>query len=358
MTDKQSGSAFSETGNSLDFSVLPLDNAATLLQKLGKSLLLDILQGILKDPAGLLSVQDLQILIRPGQFERLNILPISRVLNDKTVSIKQLIKKTWSGKLSFLEMFKQLSVQIMLLLKQTWSGFLKSQSRLLIDVFTRDLQFKGLLFQAMTGNMTSRDLGYRLWQRIDLYFGGISPNFLPDDFWHMVGQIAWQDIFFQKTAAYKIRNYFRDRVVFTLGDKAVTVLSPNTFWILIALARRTEPLHNNPQVNKELYIEAMKQVLAIVEHHVQQAEKWAGFWDQWVIWKALQCRPAGIKNFKSQLRTAIADLPIFEYMGSASLEQEKSGTEVEKNEHPLVMADPAWKKDIPDWFGMLMKLET
>ncbi|MCP4111362.1 MAG: hypothetical protein GY749_38505 [Desulfobacteraceae bacterium] len=348
MKDKQPES---EINNSLDFSVLPFDNAVSLLQKLGKSLLLDILrEDSLKYPPDLFSMQDLQLLIRPRQFNWLNLSSVRRMLTNKASSVKQLIKKNWSGKLSFKEIFKQLAV----LLKQAWSGFFKGLSWFLEDIFIRDLKFEGLLFQAMTGNLASGDIGYRLWRRIDLYFGGTSPNFLPDDFWYMVGQIAWQDICFRKTVAHTTRNYFRDRVIFTPDDKTVTILSPNTFWVLIVLAGK-KPLHKKPwpvPVNRKIYMKAMKHVLSIAEFHVQKAEKWAGFWDQWIIWKALQHQPASIYNFNGQLRAAIADLPIFEYMGSACLYK----NEAKENEQRLILADPTWRKEIPDWFDMYMKL--
>lgn len=331
----------------LDFSVLPFDETAAHLGNLGETLLADLLYG----HTTLVSLSDLRKISPPGtEFK-------TKTANrERPVEKSEDPVKFDAGQSSFQRLVAEASKR-----GKRAIGHAEKLFRPLKAVFDSDARFENIAFKAMTGGFSEDEFAGTIKKHMtDDCFGGLSPDFVPTGFLRIAGEKAWRDLRFQRDASVAVRKYFKEKILFTLDDETYPSISPNTYWILIALAKAETPeiRRRDHCVTRSDYAEWLGDIGSIVEYHETVArigktveyltihpEGWAGFWDQWAIWKAKRLRPDAFKALGKRLRPALLELPFFEYMGAGPAPAQKTG-----KHPPIMLTEMAWEKDIPKWF--------
>jgi hypothetical protein len=146
--------------------------------------------------------------------------------------------------------------------------------------------------------------------RIALALGGTKGSILPDELWPAAAEAAWCDPGFQLAAALKIMDWLRHTRLMVPYDPPEPRLSPNTFQVLIALAK-IKPIKTryffskkeraNVRVQRRFQEEANSRIMV---------NEWADFWDQWVIRLASQRWPSGFRQLDTRLCKALLALPL------------------------------------------------
>jgi hypothetical protein len=148
--------------------------------------------------------------------------------------------------------------------------------------------------------------------RLALALGGTAGGILPDELWPAAAGAAWCDPNFQFSAALKLINWLRNTRLMVPFDHPEPRLSPNTFWVLIALTQ-IKPL-------KAGYFFSRKERASVrVQRRFQEeanlrimVNEWAGFWDQWLIRLACQRWPSGFRQMDTRLCKALLALPLLD----------------------------------------------
>lgn len=166
--------------------------------------------------------------------------------------------------------------------------------------------------------LINRELGLLSFRGYDL---------LPDLYWPLAANAAWQDGEFQIRVGYAAWNYLRHTEILTQNESSIPSLSTNTFWALLLM------LEPEPQANT-VKVPVMKQrsqgesqlpgtfsptwvgreagalrTAALIQ---ASAPGWAEFWDQWLIAQAIrawQPSPSGdvIELFQGLLHLSVVN---------------------------------------------------
>jgi hypothetical protein len=186
---------------------------------------------------------------------------------------------------------------------------------------------------------------------------------VPFPYWPFVAQSAWEDLTFQFELGLTIRRKMREQVWLEVNEAHCPTFSLNTFWALIlllphpqgGLIRRFLPaLNTSPQGCRAFLwglFRRRKTTLPVEDYSVkwlagmadslredalrQVAQPgWAGFWDQWLICKALQIwKPWPEKKLE----------PFFHALLLLPLVQEKLQSQVEEyRQQGILKTAPPW----------------
>jgi hypothetical protein len=155
--------------------------------------------------------------------------------------------------------------------------------------------------------------------RIALALGGTIGGGLPDDLWQIAAQWAWNDPAFKLSISLKIHEWLRNMRLLVPYEPPTISFSPNSFWLLISLAR-IKPMRlsqwfskkerTRVRLGRRLQEEAKAQTMK---------NQWACFWDQWLIQTATQRWPKGFKQLDSRLCKALVALPLLKISSGSSL---------------------------------------
>lgn len=200
----------------------------------------------------------------------------------------------------------------------------------------------------------------RLARQISYDMGGVLPHHLPTRFWNMAGLHAWSDLKLQRWINEQLLARFRDTMLFNLGEFPAVLISPHTFWGLIAMSDTHRPLrwnlsrviHSTRRLIRRFTETGLKhkERTAIARRLVAQARPrvmqrgWAKFWDQWLLVKALDewARP-GV-GLDDVLENQLMSLPVYRMMMDVRRRGSKG---------PPLISAPDWKGDMPGWFERL-----
>lgn len=204
--------------------------------------------------------------------------------------------------------------------------------------------------------------------------GVLTENRLPPDFWHLISYRAWCDPTFKRTVSDLIETELRQRTFFALGEFKTMILSPHTFWLLIALTDIYLPAEL-PEEKKgwlrrlwekfqRLLLKGYRFRVATVirpeKSHIVRAirllrsegEKhglstsWATVWDQWILleaWKRWQSQECS-----QELKQTMYSLPLNKYDYQLP-EFEQDSSKKPKTE-AVSIAKSNWEDDVPTWF--------
>lgn len=203
--------------------------------------------------------------------------------------------------------------------------------------------------------------------RLERALGTVSAEAMPDDLWALLAESAWGDLTFQHALASQFRAYLRQTVLFTQRDKALVLLSPNTFWVLLALA--ANPMRFSLEYfTRDYWWQrwAAQRLQQAAAHQIVSTEGWADFWDQWVIWQGMALCPDAVVRLNPLLYNALTALPIFQWTApptsrpalrdqsdavdeSADIVALIAGSKPVSGSTPI-LSTPTWQAAIPAWF--------
>jgi hypothetical protein len=176
-----------------------------------------------------------------------------------------------------------------------------------------------LVTKSINGKISARQWQIAVCNRIALALGGTRGDILPDDLWAAAAEAAWCSEDFQLSAAMTINDWLRRMRLLVPYEPPIVILSPITYWVLIALAQ-VKPLkfHHwfskkrraNIRVNRRFQKEAQWQMIK---------NEWAGFWDQWIIQLASQRWPSAFSQLENRLCKALTGLPLLKTTEAAAL---------------------------------------
>lgn len=204
--------------------------------------------------------------------------------------------------------------------------------------------------------------------------GIFTENQLPPDFWHLISYRAWCDPNFKRTVSDLIETELRQRTFFALHEFQTMILSPHTFWLLIALTDiylPAEPPEGKKGWLRRLWEKFQRFLLKGYRFRVatmirpekshivraisllrSEGEKqglknhWATIWDQWILleaWKRWQSQECS-----QELKQTMYSLPLNKY-GYQLPESEQDLSKKPKTE-AVAIAKSNWEDDMPTWF--------
>ena len=164
------------------------------------------------------------------------------------------------------------------------------------------------LRRAVDGFYRSDGWRLRIREMLTMGTGGAQGQIIPNDFWPLVGHMAWNDLNFKRWAQSRISQHLSQNPRFA-GQNPTITLTPQTFWSLIALcdAKSASLLKADSRRRFRLANRLIEEArLQTVSHH------WAGFWDQWLLDRAIASWPEAVNNPKDPLIRVFRKLPIIE----------------------------------------------
>jgi len=167
------------------------------------------------------------------------------------------------------------------------------------------------------------------------------PQFLPEDFWQLAGDLAWQDLQFQYEAGRRVARFLRTQVVFNQGEIPRPLFSARVFWALLVLARP-----QRRRWGKKRKIAVAMTRLAREGRRLIAAGGWAGFWDQWLICEYLRGHPQAISGHDAVFEAALRALPL---LTEARLELTLEGNWSQAPHQQGLMAAANWREQMPSW---------
>jgi len=151
------------------------------------------------------------------------------------------------------------------------------------------------------------NIGYN--NRLSIALGGTKGNILPDDFWFFVSQVAWCEPQFQLSAGVRVLKWLRKSRFLAPVEIPGFYVSPNIFWVLIALTEM-KPLTFRYWISKrERNRVRLERILKENAHNLVCVDNWAGFWDQWIIDLASQIWPSGFCFLDRKMLNALLEIP-------------------------------------------------
>ena len=176
-----------------------------------------------------------------------------------------------------------------------------------------------LVTKSINGKITAQQWQIAVCNRIALALGGTRGDILPDDLWETAAEAAWCSEDFQLSIAMKINDWLRIMRLLVPYEPPIAILSPITFWVLIALAQ-VKPLKFYHWFSKK------KRAGLLVSRRFQKEaqwqmikNEWAGFWDQWIIQLASQRWPSAFSQLEDRLCKALTGLPLLKTTAAAAL---------------------------------------
>jgi hypothetical protein len=176
-----------------------------------------------------------------------------------------------------------------------------------------------LVTKSINGKISARQWQIAVCNRFALALGGTRGDILPDDLWSTAAEAAWCSEDFQLSVAMKINDWLRRMRLLVPYELPIVILSPITFWVLIALAK-VKPLkfHHWFSKNKRAGIRVNRRFQKEAQWQMIKNE-WAGFWDQWIIQLASQRWPPAFSQLENRLCKALMGLPLLKTTATAAL---------------------------------------
>ena len=198
-----------------------------------------------------------------------------------------------------------------------------------------------LVRHAATGKLSAGVRRHLLTGELIRHIQGPVGGALPEDFWRLAGELAWQDMQFQFNVSRKITRVLRKKVVFNIGEIPRVTLSPRVFWTLLVLAKPPRS-----RFGKRKKIALAMAILAGEGRRQIVAGGWATFWDQWLICEYMRHFPQTILGHDALLESAIRVLPL---MAEASVELPFAGNWGAANRQTGMIAAATWREGMPSW---------
>lgn len=196
---------------------------------------------------------------------------------------------------------------------------------------------------------------------------------LTPELWRLAGEAAWIGPDFQLPINRNLDRRLRSEILLEGGRPPQIFISPQALWALVALAAG-QPLNRAARKSMALPLRRLREPLGELAAQQALRAEWAGFWDQWLLTRAL---PLVRKRFPSRdtpLLAALKKLPLREALGSKALPVPSlpprflpkrmwwyarygvaaTGARLAslgKQPKQLSgnMADPNWQQDLPVW---------
>jgi hypothetical protein len=329
---------------------------------------LHIFTGIMGINFNALPVKEMILLLR-----RLGMYLLEELLGEQGVAGKELSEEPqpelW--KLLTYREIKTLAQAQVWKVKWNWkTGLIPANMR---DDLRRAL--KKLIPKTIDGKIKSRQWEVGICNRLALALGGTAGNILPDELWLAAAGAAWCDPNFQFSVAMKLINWLRNTRLMVPYEHPEPRLSPNTFWVLIALTQ-IKPLEAgyffSPKERAAVRVQRRFQEEANLRIMVNE---WAGFWDQWVIRLASQRWPSGFRQMDTRLCKALLALPLLDTTAMPKLCRSKTSlmlsirlfiekwfakidgirrlrrsTQSRRRQALLNLTAPGWENHMPDFF--------
>jgi len=176
-----------------------------------------------------------------------------------------------------------------------------------------------LVTKSINGKITAQQWQIAVCNRIALALGGTRGDILPDDLWATAAEAAWCSEDFQLSIAMKINDWLRIMRLLVPYEPPIVILSPITYWVLIALAQ-VKPLKFYHWFSKK-----KRAGLRVSRRFQKEAQwqmiknEWAGFWDQWIIQLASQRWPSAFSQLEDRLCKALTGLPLLKTTAATAL---------------------------------------
>lgn len=181
---------------------------------------------------------------------------------------------------------------------------------------------KKIITKSINGKITAPQWEIALCNRIALAQGGTKGDVLPEDLWPAAAEAAWCNADFQLSVAIKINDWLRRIRLLVPYELPIAILSPTTFWVLIALAK-IKPLKFPDWFTKK------RAGIRVSRRFQQEAQwqmirnEWAGFWDQWIIQLCSQRWPTAFTQLENRLCKALMGLPLLRTNSASTLCKKK-----------------------------------
>lgn len=162
--------------------------------------------------------------------------------------------------------------------------------------------------KAWAGNLTSSQWRTRVRDRLAQAFGGGACQILPDAFWPLVAQMAWNDLSFREEILQASYESLKHELPLMSGTPHQLTLNPGCFWTLILLTSDQTPF--------SAFLSGHRERVGVVSALRRAAASqlitagWAGFWDQWLIQRALKNWPQAVDELDRVSRRILAGLPL------------------------------------------------
>jgi hypothetical protein len=201
-----------------------------------------------------------------------------------------------------------------------------------------------------------------LFNRLERTLEAVSSQHIPADLWPLLAERAWHDLSFQHEMATWLQTHLRQTVIFTERDKILALLSPNTFWVLLALTPIPTALSRTWFTRAYWQTRwAAQRLQRMAAQQVLAAEQWANFWDQWVLLAAKTACPDAVEQCNPALYKALISLPIFQFTAApapqqaqdaptAMLDETQAASKGQVSAPIPTWSTPAWQTAMPYWF--------
>lgn len=196
---------------------------------------------------------------------------------------------------------------------------------------------------------------------------------LTPEMWCLAGEAAWIGPDFQLPINRSLDQRLRSEVLLDGGRPVKVFISPQAVWALIALAA-AQPQSRKQRRAMDPLLRRLRKPLGRIAADQAMRAAWAGFWDQWLLIRALPLVHRRFPLADSPLLKALKELPLREAVGSKALPKVPIPprflikrlwwlarfwsfaliTEIrhfgKKHRHvPEGLADPEWQDHLPVW---------
>jgi len=163
---------------------------------------------------------------------------------------------------------------------------------------------------AWSGSLSAEQWRLRTRDRLAYALGASPFHILPDAFWPLATHMAWEDPMFCHQYAGLVVGILKKEPPLINGLVPHISFSPITFQVLILLAANKQPFSISLSGQRALVriTNRLRQGSAMMVSENQ----WAGFWDQWLIVRALRYWPEGAEELAPSLRRILARLPLLD----------------------------------------------
>ena len=213
---------------------------------------------------------------------------------------------------------------------------------------------------AIQGNVPMTIWSTQILNEIKYKLGLHPDNRIPANFWELIGERAWNDIRFGYTISHLIETELRQRTLLAIGEFDTICLSPQTFWLLLVLAKPYKASMQTPnsrgnliqrlqglfqrvflQTEREKVVKKLQQ-----EGEIQGLTPgWATLWDQWILLEALA--QWGDEACSNRLKQTLRNLPLMSYQPT---QPDPIHLGEEQQTSLIRISDPNWEEFMPRWF--------
>ena len=215
-----------------------------------------------------------------------------------------------------------------------------------------EVEFRWLVEQSKTGKLSPKARRLLLEKEVT---AGLKGRFLlPEPMWDLLAEAVFNHPNLKSTVVQGVQAFFREKVVFDLNAQSPIRLAPQCFWLLIALVPYRRPgfwLRLSRRYRRNL--KSLNRLKAMAKKQADQF-RWAGFWDQWIIFEAVRKLQDSDAPVDPEIKAVLQTLPLLRVLSGKS----ESGASVEDWESESGWAHPLWKDQRPAWVLPYLDLMT